>query len=86
MPAIWIGGRNDPIVPIEEQRKTAALVPGARIYEFDCGHEIPARTLVNSQAIWNNDGYAHALQPPRTAPTLRVGAESGVGDGLEGFC
>ena len=44
VPAIWIGGTRDPIVPIELQRETASLVPGGRIYEFDCGHEIPART------------------------------------------
>ena len=38
-------------VSIEEQRKTAALVPGARMYEFDCGHEIPERTLEGTASI-----------------------------------
>ena len=51
VPAIWIGGTRDPIVPIEQQRETAALVPGGRIYEFDCGHDMPARTEEGMVAI-----------------------------------
>ena len=45
------GGKYDPIVPIETQRATAALVPNGRIYEFDCGHEMPQRTMIGMTAI-----------------------------------
>lgn len=37
-PLLLIHGRLDTIVPIEHGRELAALVPGARFHELDCGH------------------------------------------------
>jgi pimeloyl-ACP methyl ester carboxylesterase len=51
VPTIFIGGRDDPLIPIETQRATAARVPGARIYEFDCGHMLAAHTIAGTVAI-----------------------------------
>lgn len=37
-PLLVIHGRQDTIVPIEHGRELAALVPGARLHELNCGH------------------------------------------------
>ena len=60
------GGPQDPIVPIEEQRKTAALA-GGRIYEFDCGHEMPLRTIAGTVSIMLAH-FADAVPPPSMTP------------------
>ena len=60
------GGTQDPIVPIEEQRKTAALA-GGRIYEFDCGHEMPLRTIAGTVSIMLAH-FADAVPPPSMTP------------------
>lgn len=37
-PLLVIHGRHDTIVPVTHGRELAALVPGARLHEIDCGH------------------------------------------------
>ena len=37
-PLLLIHGNRDEIVPIAHARELAALVPGARLHEIDCGH------------------------------------------------
>ena len=53
-------------MPIEEQRKTAALA-GGRIYEFDCGHEMPLRTIAGTVSIMLAH-FADAVPPPSMTP------------------
>jgi len=39
-PALIFHGIQDPIVPVEYAREFAALTPGAKLVEFDSGHEL----------------------------------------------
>jgi pimeloyl-ACP methyl ester carboxylesterase len=42
VPAVVIHGVQDPLVPVENGRRTAAAIPGAEIVEIDgMGHDIP---------------------------------------------
>ncbi|HEY3194127.1 MAG TPA: alpha/beta hydrolase [Candidatus Dormibacteraeota bacterium] len=44
VPTLVIHGIDDPLVPVENGRRTAAAVPGARLLEFEgMGHELPER-------------------------------------------
>jgi pimeloyl-ACP methyl ester carboxylesterase len=38
-PTLVLHGRRDPVVPFRIARATAALIPGARLVAFDCGHQ-----------------------------------------------
>jgi pimeloyl-ACP methyl ester carboxylesterase len=38
VPTLVIGGRHDPLYPIEIARGLAARIPGAKLVELDCGH------------------------------------------------
>ena len=54
IPTIFIGGIQDPIIPIEMQRETCNKIIGARIYEFNCGHEMPSRFTAAYVSILNS--------------------------------
>jgi pimeloyl-ACP methyl ester carboxylesterase len=44
VPTLVIHGIDDQLVPVENGRRTAAAVPGARLLEFEgMGHELPER-------------------------------------------
>ena len=44
VPALVVHGLDDPLVPIENGRRTAAAIPGARLLELEgMGHNIPER-------------------------------------------
>ena len=46
-PALVVHGIDDPLVPIENGRRTAAAIPGARLLELEgMGHNIPERHWV----------------------------------------
>ena len=45
VPALVIHGQDDPLVPLENGRRTAGAIPGARLLEFEgMGHNLPPRT------------------------------------------
>ena len=52
IPVIFISGRYDPIAPIEFQLDVASKIPNSRVYEFDCGHELPQRYLDGAISIF----------------------------------
>jgi pimeloyl-ACP methyl ester carboxylesterase len=37
-PTLLIWGRRDPVIPVRFGRRAAAIIPGARLVEFDTGH------------------------------------------------
>ena len=45
VPALVIHGRDDPLVPPDNGRRTADAIPGARLLEFEgMGHNLPPQT------------------------------------------
>ena len=44
VPTLVVHGKDDPLVPVENGRRVAAAVPGARLLEFEgMGHNMPER-------------------------------------------
>jgi pimeloyl-ACP methyl ester carboxylesterase len=64
VPTLVIHGIDDPLVPVENGRRTAAAVPGARLIEFEgMGHELPERVWLQViDAIEETARKANALQ------------------------
>ena len=40
VPALVMHGRYDPLIPVESGRDLAGLIPGARLVEYDGGHNL----------------------------------------------
>ena len=40
MPALVLHGRYDPLIPVEAGRALHELIPGARLVEYDGGHNL----------------------------------------------
>ena len=40
MPALVLHGRYDPLIPVEAGRALHELIPGARLMEYDGGHNL----------------------------------------------
>jgi len=55
-PLLVIHGRHDTLVPIAHGRELAALVPGARMVELDCGHNDCSREWANIRAFLQMSG------------------------------
>src|SRR6266851_558803 len=65
VPTLVVHGIDDPLVPIENGRRVAAAVPGARLLEFEgMGHNMPERFWpVILDAIVETTRKASVLQP-----------------------
>ena len=65
VPTLVIHGIDDPLVPVENGRRVAAAVPGARILEFEgMGHNMPERFWpLILDAIVETSRKASVLQP-----------------------
>jgi pimeloyl-ACP methyl ester carboxylesterase len=65
LPVLVVHGEVDPLVPLENGRRTAAAVPGARLLTFaEMGHDLPPR-------IWPQviDAIVEITRTPTTART-----------------
>ncbi len=64
-PTLVVHGADDPLVPVENGRRVAAAVPGARLLEFEgMGHNMPERFWpVILDAIVEKSRKASVLQP-----------------------
>ena len=64
-PTLVVHGIDDPLVPVENGRRVAAAVPGARLLEFEgMGHNMPERFWpVILDAIVETTRKASVLQP-----------------------
>jgi len=65
VPTLVIHGIDDPLVPVENGRRVAAAVPGARLLEFEgMGHNMPERFWPQIlDAIVDTARKANVLQP-----------------------
>jgi pimeloyl-ACP methyl ester carboxylesterase len=64
IPVLVIHGEKDPLMPVENGRRTAAAIPGARLLVFpDMGHELP-------RPLWSEIVRAIAENAKRPAPTI----------------
>ena len=65
VPTLVVHGIDDPLVPVENGRRVAAAVPGARLLEFEgMGHNMPERFWpVILDAIVETTRKASVLQP-----------------------
>jgi pimeloyl-ACP methyl ester carboxylesterase len=61
VPTLVIHGNADILVPVENGRRVAAAIPGARLLEIDgMGHDVPKRVWVEVA-----DAIAALAQPVR---------------------
>ena len=55
VPALVLHGRYDPLIPVESGRDLAGLIPGARLCEYDGGHNLgnddTVRDLIQSAIV-----------------------------------
>jgi pimeloyl-ACP methyl ester carboxylesterase len=65
VPTLVVHGIDDPLIPVENGRRVAAAVPGARLLEFEgMGHNMPERFWpVILDAIVETTRKASVLQP-----------------------
>lgn len=65
IPTLVVHGLDDPLVPVENGRRVAAAVPGARLLEFEgMGHNMPERFWPQIlDAIVETSRKANVLQP-----------------------
>ena len=49
VPALVMHGRYDPLIPVESGRDLAGLIPGARLVEYDGGHNLGNDDTVRGQ-------------------------------------
>jgi pimeloyl-ACP methyl ester carboxylesterase len=65
IPTLVVHGVDDPLVPIENGRRAASAVPGARLLEFEgMGHNMPQHLWPRViDAIVETAGKANRLQP-----------------------
>ena len=49
VPALVLHGRYDPLIPVESGRDLAGLIPGARLVEYDGGHNLGNDDTVRGQ-------------------------------------
>jgi pimeloyl-ACP methyl ester carboxylesterase len=71
LPALVVHGEADPLVPVENGRRTAAAIPGARLLLLPAmGHDLP-------RACWPEIVDAIAQTAGRAGATVRSGDASG---------
>jgi pimeloyl-ACP methyl ester carboxylesterase len=65
VPTLGVHGIDDPLIPVENGRRVAAAVPGARLLEFEgMGHNMPERFWPQIlDAISETARKANVLQP-----------------------
>ena len=64
MPALVVHGRDDILVPVDNGRKVAAAIPGARLMEIEgMGHDLPGR-------VWEQVADAIAELARENSPAL----------------
>jgi pimeloyl-ACP methyl ester carboxylesterase len=70
IPALVIHGEEDPLMPVENGRRIAAAIPGARLLTFpEMGHDLP-------RPLWPEMVRAIAENARRPAPAAEVAGQS----------
>jgi pimeloyl-ACP methyl ester carboxylesterase len=70
IPALVIHGEKDPLMPVENGRRIAAAIPGARLLTFpEMGHHLP-------RPLWPEMVRAIAENARRRAPAAEVAGQS----------